>query len=367
MAVTERRTPAWSISDVLDRVDLSSLLDELSVRASGHGPGRRWHCPMPDHDDHRASVTMFRDRQGHERWRCWSSDHRGDAIDLVVATTGRAKPDAIDWLANRVGMIHDHPLPPARPKREPSPGTAMSMDPAVAHYVRICARLIEGPQGREVRDWLHARGFDDSTIKANQIGVDPSRRTLHRPRGLPTGITVAATFPAFDPSGNLTYVQARYLNPDQAGRKYDNPAAVMAPHPRLAFPITTRLRDTASLLVCEGLPDALTAAQAGFAAVALLGAHTPDEGVAARIAAHATNCHLGITLVCDPDDAGQRVAAVLAPMLQRMGADPTVVSPPCAVDLNAWAMRDPDWADRIDNASTLEPASTDSYGVGDDL
>ena len=47
MALDERRH-AWNIGDVLDRVDLAALLDELTAPAQGSGPGRRWHCPMPN-------------------------------------------------------------------------------------------------------------------------------------------------------------------------------------------------------------------------------------------------------------------------------------------------------------------------------
>lgn len=349
MATTDQGHRSYSISDVLVRVDLGALLDELAMPAQGHGPGRRWHCPMPDHDDRRASVTMFRDHHGHERWRCWSSDHRGDAVDLVAATSGRSRAESIEWLADRVGVSSDRPLPPVqRAAMWAASGPAVTMHDSVAHYVRMCARLLSGPQGQPVRDWLHSRGFDDSTIAANLIGADPSRTRLRRPRGLPTGVGVAATFPAFDPAGNITYVQTRYLESDAVGRKYDNPSATLAPHPRLAFPVTTRLRDSDQLVVCEGLPDALTAAQAGFSAVALLGAHTPDDAVAARIANHAANCELSITLVCDPDEAGRRVADVLVPKLRNRGADPIVITPPSGLDLNAWAQTDAAWPSRIE-------------------
>lgn len=264
-------------------------------------------------------------------------------------------------------MSYDRPLPPPRPKPTAEPVVSAVMDPAVAHYVRLCARLLDGPQGRPVRDWLHERGFDDTTIRANQIGIDPSRQRLRRPRGLPTGVTVAATFPVFDPSGNLTYVQARYLDPEAAGRKYDNPSAAMAPHPRLAFPITTRVVETSDLLVCEGLPDALTAAQAGFTAVGLLGAHTPDEAVALRIAGHAKNCGLDVTLVCDPDDAGRRMADVLDPLLRSAGITPHVLTPPGGVDLNDWARTNSAWPSAVAAARDLQPAIAGRDSVGDDL
>ena len=360
--------PQWRIGDVLDRTDLSVLLDEFTQSAGSLGAGRRWHCPMPDHEDHRASVTMYRDRRGHERWRCWSSDHRGDAVDLVSMATGRDRGAAIDWLANRAGMIADHPLPPIDKKRTPpQPVSAMVMDPIVADYVNACTRVLDSVGGRAVRDWLHGRGLDDETIHANRVGADPGRDLMRRRRGLPYGAAIAATFPVFDPVGNLTYVQARYLDSDTAGRKYDNPAASVAPHPRLGFTIAPGALRDAPLLVCEGMPDALIAAQEGFQSVGLLGAHTPDESVGIRLANHLDNLdpERGVVLVTDPDPAGRRLAEALAPMLDERGHRPVVIAPPDGCDLNAWAQREPDWPDiLIRQTTTTQRDAVGPTGVG---
>lgn len=339
----------WRIDDVLDRTDLAVLLDELAQPTGRMGPSRRWHCPAPNHDDHRASVSMFRDRLGHERWRCWSADHRGDAVDLVMTVTGRTRGDAVDWLAGRAGMTPDRPLPPPRPKATPPrPAAAVVMDPAVERYVAVSERILwHSRHGRAVHDWLHGRGFDDELIRANRLGADPGRTVISRRRGLPFGAGPAATFPALDPAGNVTYVQARYLDPDGAGRKYDNPSASLAPHPRVGFAVTNGDTGSGPLLVCEGLPDALTAARAGYPSVALLGAQTPNEAVAARIANHAAKQGLEVALVCDPDAAGRRVADILVPLLGRLGSEPLVVVPPEGLDLNAWATADPSWADDL--------------------
>ena len=113
MAPRHEHRARWEIDDVLDRTDLAALLDELTQPAGRLGPGRRWHCPMPDHDDHHASVTMFRDRHGHERWRCWSGDHRGDAIDLVTITHG-ADPRRRHRLARHPRRHDPRPAPPTR-------------------------------------------------------------------------------------------------------------------------------------------------------------------------------------------------------------------------------------------------------------
>jgi DNA primase len=367
MAAQHDVRPRWNIADVLDRTDLSQLLDELGTPSTRVGPGRRWHCPMPDHDDHRASVTMHRDRRGHERWRCWSGDHRGDAVDLVVAVTHRDRGEAVDWLAQRAGMVPDRPLPPVRPKRAPDqPQAAMVMDPVVERYVHACARIIDKAGGRETREWLHSRGLSDATIRANLIGADPGRDVMRRGRGLPYGVGAAATFPVFDPAGNLTYVQARYLDPDTAGRKYDNPSAALAPHPRLGYAVSPCRTQDAPLLVCEGMPDALIAAQAGFRSVGLLGAHTPDEAVAARLANYAANLGTGIALVCDPDPAGRRVAETLGPLLAAHEIRPITVDLPDGLDLNAWALADADWSHDLyaQLCSPDDPALTNERAIG---
>lgn len=111
----------------------------------------------------------------------------------------------------------------------------------------------------------------------------PGRNLMRRDRGLPYGAGVAAVLPVLDPSGRAVYMQARYLEPDTTGRKYDNPSSVIAPHPSTRLPRSV-WRALSGSVVCEGLPDALTASQAGYRSVALLGAQTPDESVASRLA-----------------------------------------------------------------------------------
>jgi DNA primase len=172
-------------------------------------------------------------------------------------------------------------------------------------------------------------------------------------------------FPAFDAAGNMTYVQARYLDPDAVGRKYDNPSAALAPHPRLSYPIAVSDRPT--LIVCEGIPDALTATQAGYPAVAMLGAQTPDDAVATRIANHATNHSLAVVVVCDPDPAGRLVADTVVPLLARHGVNAAGVTPPHGCDLNDWALIDPDWPQQLDQLPDIDGPVVGSIDAGVEL
>ena len=136
-------TTRWPIDDILARTDLAALLDEF---AQPDQRARRWHCPLNDHDDNHASVTMHRDQRGHERWRCWSGDqrHRGDAVDLLQAVRGTTRAEAIEQLATRAGLQPGRELPPIAP-RKPTAPPAVLLDERVVAYANICARLLWSP------------------------------------------------------------------------------------------------------------------------------------------------------------------------------------------------------------------------------
>ena len=358
---------------MLARTDLAQLMDELATPATYNIRGRRWHCPMPDHDDQHASVTLHTDHRGHERWRCWSGDHthRGDAIDLIVATQRVNRADAIAWLANRAGMIADQPLPPARRKPQRARPNVVPLDPSVVRYVHACEKILWGRTGAPVRDWLHARGFDDDLLRVNQVGADPGRSMMSRQRGLPHGHSLAATFPALDPDGNVQYVQARYLEPIGSD-KYDNPAGSLGSNPRLAWTRTADDRTTPGvLLVTEGIPDALTAAGAGYAAVGILGSQAPDNRVADVLARHAANTGRQLVAIVDADTAGRAWGARLAELLTARDYPLGVVEPPTGLDLNAWSASTVSWVTHIDVAlpalaapafgrATSEPRSSEN-------
>lgn len=346
--MTADQRPRWRIEDVLDRTDLGQLLDELAVPSSHQLRGRRWHCPLPDHDDQHPSVTIHADHRGHERWRCWSGDgsHRGDAIDLVAATQRVARGDAVDWLARRAGMVPDQPLPPARRKAQPTTPRFTPLDPLVVQYATACERVLWTNGGRDVREWLHGRGFDDDLIRVNHVGADPGRAMLHRRRGLPYGATPGAVFPALDPDGRIRYLQTRYLDPG-SGPKYDNPAATLGSNPRVAWTCTPGPAETGVLMVCEGIPDALTAAGAGLRSVAVLGSQAPDRNVASRIARDTDECGMRVVAVVDNDDAGRSWGARLTTLLAEQGVGLDIIEPPAAInDLNTWARTEPEWATR---------------------
>lgn len=347
--MTTNTRPRWTIGDILDRTDLAALLDEHAA-ATGAGHRRRWHCPVPDHHDSRASVTMHTDARGHERWRCWSGDdtHRGDAIDLVMVTHRLDRGAAIEHLAARAGLRLDEPLPPPRRRPTPTaPTRPVPLDPAVATYAGACEKILWSRAGGPVRNWLASRGFSNELLRANRIGADLGRNRLNRAKGLPSGRSIAATFPALGPDGAVTYVQTRYLEPQPDGPKYENPAARLGSNPRIAWTVPIGEQRSKVLVVCEGIPDALTAAQHGLLSVAILGAQAPDPKIADTLAGHASDHGLGLVAVVDADPAGRAWGSRLTDLLGARDTSLAVVEPPEGLDLNDWAARDPAWSTSV--------------------
>jgi hypothetical protein len=334
--------------DVLARIDLGQLCDELLGPHKGRGRSASWPCPDLHHGPQTGQtppVTVFRPRNDIERWHCHGCGAGGTAIDLVMRTEGVRFPEALELLGRRAGAP-EAAAPwtpsPIRPRAEPPSSLPLpDPSPALEAYVSACEDWLWGPNGRVMRRYLANRGLDDAVLRANRVGADPGPRALPRDAGLPRG-GPAVVFPLLDGQGRAIYLQARYLSPN--GRKYDNPSGSIVPasprlgEVRLAHPgpgDPGRADDV--ILVCEGLPDALPAAQAGYRSAAVLGAGLPDE----RLARHLVERYPTepLVLAFDADHRGQRGAERLGEFLARAGAAERVVElhvPAEFGDLNGW-------------------------------
>lgn len=322
--------------ELLARIDLAQVLDALTT---GHGAGHRrtWNCPDADHPDVHPSVTVRTDSRGVQRWRCWSGGHGGTAIDAVVAARRLDVGDAIHWLDEHYAHlrpIERDPPPPRRPAGQPAP--------EVVAYVERCAKLLWSGSGRQVREWLNARGYPDDVLAANKIGADPGRRYLPRPTGFPGGWP-AAVYPALDPDGVVMYFQARYLEPPEGRGKYDNPSARWATNPRLGWvrPARSSVEGARTLVVTEGIADALAAARLGHDAVGILGTAAIDSASAQGIATWARERSDRVVVCFDGDDAGEAGARRVVDQLTAAGIDfVRSVRPPAGIDLTDWARDD---------------------------
>jgi hypothetical protein len=283
---------------------------------------------------------VFQPRSGTERWHCHACGAGGTAIDLVMVTQNIRFLEALELLARRVDVAEGpwHPLTPGpRTPLPPEPTRPTAPHPALAGYVAACETWLWSPAGAPMQRWLAGRRLDEDVLRANRVGADPGPRALPREPGLPRA-GPAVLFPLLDPDGRVFYLQARYLRPN--GRKYDNPSADLVPvSPRLGeIRLAGPARRDDLVVVCEGIPDALTAAGAGYRAVAVLGAGLPDERLAAQLVA--LHPKESLLVAFDADPRGRAGSERLVDLLSRAGADDrvhTLSVPEAAGDLNGWA------------------------------
>jgi DNA primase len=335
---------------ILDRIDLPALADDLLGPHHGRGTSATWPCPDPRHGPQTGRtppVSVFTGRSGIQLWHCHACGAGGTAIDLVITTHDIRIRDAIEWLAQRAGITQATPSGrPPRPRQQPVPPRELpplrAASDEVLAYVAACKQHLWSEHGGRWRAWLQARGFSDPVLRANRVGADPGPAVVPRASGLPRR-GHAVVFPVLADDREPAYLQARYLDVERAGRKYDNPADRLSSNPRVALVDTPRAIARAgahghALVVCEGIPDALTVAGAGHAAAAVLGAALPDEAVARRINQLAGN--RPIVIAFDNDPAGRRGSHQLHRILDGHHRAPVrLLSLAEGTDLNDWARR----------------------------
>ena len=141
------------------------------------------------------------------------------------------------------------------------------------------------------------------------------------------------------------------------------PASRLGTNPRLAWTAISPATVDGPLIVCEGIPDALTAAQHGITAVAVLGAQTPDARMAESLARHSREHGNDIVAVIDADDAGRQWGQRLTTLLADRNIVLQVVEPPDGLDLNTWALTDPIWTTTLNIAHRPELTTTTADGL----
>lgn len=318
--------------ELLRRVDLEALFVEFTGPGKGAGRSAMYRCPSPEHAQTGKTPPVSVDNEK-GLWRCHGCGLGGTAIDLLALARGLAVGEAMEDLARRVQLEPDAPERDAPRQRAHRPGPTSTRVPTtapaavattapgrengqhLAAYVDACARLLWEPEGAAVLGWLRERGLPDDVLRANRVGADPGPKALERSQGLPRR-GVAAVFPVLGRGGEALYCQARYL---QGSRRWDNPAEQLhGPNPRLAVLAEPEGANPNAVVVCEGMPDALTAAGAGLRAVAVLGAGYPDEAVARALLARYPSDHFVVAF--DVDERGERGAQLLGELLRAAGA-----------------------------------------------
>ena len=325
---------------LLAAVDLRLLADDLLGPGRANGRSRMWPCPNSRHSQtgRTPPVSIFTGRRGEQRWRCHGCGDGGTAIDLVLACCGSTAREAMTYLAGRVG----HPEQPDEWRPTPRPARVRSLPPAgcrdpegLDRYVNECAEQLWKPEGGAMRRWLtDVRGLSRDVLVENRVGADLGPRVQARPDGMPRGIGVVLPVIRGD---HAVYAQLRVPHPQPDRPRYLNPTTDFATNPRIARARPVEVQHP-EVVVTEGAIDALSAAVAGYRAVAVLSAAYGDEAVAVALA----KLPHPLVIAFDADEAGRAGADRLASLLEARQRPPVVLDLG-AGDLNDAMRRSDDW------------------------
>jgi hypothetical protein len=347
--------------ELLARTDLADLTTQICGPAKGRGRSARWHCPNPEHPDEHPSMGIYLNGHGLQRWKCHSCGEGGTAVDMLMISTTMSAGEALRDLAQRAGIdpgsyrsgashatvgggagvTRDRP-PVLKPPPAPA---ALTPDPAIERFVTAAEQLLFEPVAALAQRKLRERGLSEAVLRVNRVGFDPGPGVLPRPKGLPRR-SPGIVYPVLDPqTGQAIYYQVRSLSPrDATDRKYDQPTTAMAPNPKIAAIRSPQAQELGLLAITEGIPDGLTAVQAGAGAVAVLGVSHAGADTVDDLARRILNEHPSPAYaVCfDPDRAGLAAGNLLADRLAHHGALVAKTLPPPGLrDLNAWWQADP--------------------------
>lgn len=326
--------------EVLARTELAELCDEFLGPRKGRGPSATWPCPSTGHGPQTGRtppVGVFRTHYGEQRWRCHGCGAGGSALDLVMQAQGLDFAGAVAVLGRRSGAAERPGQRPDRPfrtgDRARPPAPVPTPSPVIEDYVAACEAFLWSPAGRPQHAWLAGRGLGDDVLVANRVGADPGPRRMARPAGLPRG-GMGVVLPVLDGTGRATYLQTRYLGHPR--RRYENPAtALVGVSPRLAeVRVAGPCVAPDAVVVCEGILDALSAAQAGQRAVAVLGVAAPNRAMADQVVQRFPGERLVVAF--DGDPAGRCGAERMVELLADAGAGERVGVVEVPGDLNDW-------------------------------
>lgn len=361
--------PTYDRDTVLAAVSLPDLLDDLVGPGRGSGTQRKWPCPHPGHEGQTGRtppVNVFTTSGGEVYWHCHACSAGGSIFDLIMLTQGVEYADALAFLAERAGVP---PLtgaargsgsprasrltgPPRAPQPRPetsapTPPSEEVVDALTAYVVEAQAELYSGAAwADEVLRLAKARGWSKETLQRGMVGAHV--RGIPACPGFGSPVGPSMVFPVTDAAGDLRYLQSRPIA-KESRIKYLNPTADAITNPCLGF-FGPADPETGIVVVAEGIPDALSAIEVGFSAVAVIGAGVAQGTQSRRMARELAEAFptARIVLGFDGDHAGTQATDAFSAALIAAGAGGRthVLAVPAYVaeqpkdrDLNAWLLR----------------------------
>ncbi|GLQ98517.1 DNA primase [Dyella mobilis] len=287
------RIPDSFIDELLARVD---IVDVIERRVPLKKAGREWTACCPFHNERTPSFYVTPAKQF---FHCFGCGAHGSAIKFLMDYERLEFPDAVEELAQSVGMKVPYEGARDNAPREDKSDLYTTLDAAARWYET------QLPNSADAKAYCAKRGLDAETIARFRIGWAPagfdgvirSLGTSERRMQLLTEAGMVANnergnkydrfrerlmFPILDRRGRVIAFGGRVLQSDQGPKYLNSPETPLFHKGRELFAlwqVKQANSNLARIVVVEGYMDVIALHQAGLPiAVATLGtATTPDH------------------------------------------------------------------------------------------
>lgn len=288
-------------------------------------------CPF-----HGEKTASFSVNAGKQIYYCFGCHKGGGVINFIMEIENLSYPDAVRFLAKRVGMEVPEDEQYQSRFRQQERLWKLCKDAARFFY-----DVLMSDEGKIGRSYLAGRGLSGSTVKRFGLGFAPDawsrltdtmlKKGYTRQELLDAGLAVSkekngktsvydkfrnrVMFPIIDLRGNFIGFGGRVMD-DSKPKYLNSPETLIFNKRRNLFALNLAKKSKQErIILCEGYMDTVTMHQYGFdCAVASLGTALTEEQV--NLLSKYTQ---QVVLTYDSDAAGQDATKRAIPMLERAG------------------------------------------------
>lgn len=314
-----------------DIVDVVSGYVRLTKRSGANQFGL---CPF--HSEKTPSFSVSPDRQ---IYHCFGCGKGGGVINFIMEIENLSFPEAVEFLAKRVGM----PIPEEENSAESKRRRRMlDLNRDAARFFHTC---LKAPEGRAAQAYMNARQITPQTATRFGLGAAPDtwdslRNAMHelgyrdqelfeaglvrkgKNGGFYDTFRGRLMFPVIDVRGNVIGFSGRILG-DGEPKYMNSPETLVFNKSRNLFAMNLAKKSKSGyIILAEGNIDVVMMHQAGFdSAVASLGTSLTAEQ--ARLISRFTN---EVVIAYDSDGAGKKASQRAIGLLEKLDVKVKVLS-----------------------------------------
>jgi len=312
---------------------LATRLDVLvrDLLPAGHREGHEWRCgSVAGEPGNSLGVHLTGTKAG--VWSDFSTDQKGDALDLVRAVLGLDLGAAIRWSQNWLGSA-DSQIPKQRSRRpipipQPKPVTGSGFSESFPDHCRKAWAIARPVTATLAATYLDHRGLRFADPQGQVLRYaerHPRRNAAGELEHHPALLALLSDIRTGEPAGLINV----YLRPDGADRLRDPKGKTSWGRTGgSAVMLSAFDEPTLGLTICEGVETGVSLLMADLSPVWCCGG-------AGNLAAFPVLAGIeALTIAADGDEPGQKAAEAVAQRWRDAEHEAVIIAPPTG-----------DWAD----------------------